>query len=172
MRRCTCATLRIFQRRRSLRSSFPASHQRRSPRFEADASALRGLIGPWMGSTQFTQGGCDVGRGAWPSPFVPIEHVSFGLHAGPDRRSNHRRAGDRRDHPGPGVIRVLDVHGVGRRRAARLKVGLVVVRQVIAANRRIVGSASADTKQHGGHDQGGTRRNHGADGTRMARIRQ
>jgi hypothetical protein len=101
---------------------------------------------------EFTDSGTLIAR--------PLKRVALALHARPDRGTNGRWPRDRGDNPPPGSGCVLEADRLGRGRTARLNVGFVFFRCMIALDGWIVSATSACSKQRGGHDQSDTQQFH------------
>jgi hypothetical protein len=81
-----------------------------------------------------------------------LKHIALTHQARPDRRTNGRRPRDRGNDPPPGSGCVLEADRLSRGGTARLNVGFVFFRRMIALDGWLV-SATSRTKEQGGHDQ-------------------
>jgi hypothetical protein len=146
----------------SIRQVLCSDHLARDPRPESfSARCISRLSRPRSGSSG-CQNGCARGTlnaktGVRRSVRLHLiirllKHVALTHHARPDRGTNGRRPRDRGNDPYPGSGRVLEADRLSRGGKARLNVGFVFSRRMIALDGWIVITTSR-TEEQGGHDQ-------------------
>jgi hypothetical protein len=92
--------------------------------------------------------------------FGLLQRVTFTLHTRPYRGTHGWGPCERRDHPTLQRGGVLETYSFGRRRLTLLEISLVLLRGVIANDRRIVGTATRAHAQQSQDNQKDTERLH------------